>query len=70
MGMGMQSGVRKVTVALTGGMLAIAALAQPSWGLSDLNRFGMPDGELVPCLENYQPPDNGKPDSTGDTGGR
>ncbi|MDJ1184459.1 hypothetical protein [Roseofilum casamattae] len=62
-------------MAFTGGLLAIAALAQPSWGLSDQNRFGItnfgiPNRELVSCLENYQPPDNGKPDSTGDTGGR
>ncbi|MBP0007136.1 hypothetical protein [Roseofilum sp. Belize Diploria] len=60
----------KYTALLLAGALAIASWAQPSWANSSIERVDTPYQDAIQLLKGYEPPDNGSPDSTGDTGGR
>ncbi len=69
--------LENMTVMLASGLLAIASFSSPSWGVTNThgNIHEMAEvHQAVPplavLLKGYEPPDNGKPDHTGDTGGR
>lgn len=68
--MGTQLSLDKYTAILFVGTLAIAACSQPSVAHSSINQVERPHRDLMQLLKGYEPPDNGSPDSTGDTGGR
>ena len=70
MGMGTLSRLEKHAAILLAGALAIAACSQPSWANSSIHQVDQRDREVIQLLKGYEPPDNGSPDSTGDTGGR
>lgn len=60
----------KYTALLLAGVLAIASCSQPSWANSSVDRVDPPHQDAIQLLKGYEPPDNGSPESTGDTGGR
>lgn len=68
--MGTQLSLDKHIAILLVGTLAIAACSQPSWAHSSITQVERPHQDLMQLFKGYEPPDNGSPDSTGDTGGR
>ncbi|MDJ1174917.1 hypothetical protein [Roseofilum capinflatum] len=68
--MGTQLRLEKHTAILFAGALAIATCSQPSWGHTSIERVDPTHQNIIQLLKGYEPPDNGSPERTGDTGGR
>jgi hypothetical protein len=70
MGMGIQLSLEKYTAILLTGTLAIATCSQPSVAHTSIAEVNRTHEDMIQLFKGYEPPDNGSPDSTGDTGGR